>query len=92
MTTDDDGKTSGRNERLRGQMGVNTRALKDGCTIGPPAEREYAVEPVGVETIRPSDLLRVLLTLAHLKAKGTYHRLRKMLAIHKYIDGIQVRT
>lgn len=62
VTTDDDGKTSGRNERLRGQMGVNTRALKDGCTIGPPAEREYAVEPVGVETIRPSDLSQVLLT------------------------------
>ena len=62
VTTDDDGKTRGRNERLRGQMGVNTRALKDGCTIGPPAEREYAVEPVGVETMRPSDLSHVSLT------------------------------
>ena len=62
MTTDDDGKTSGRNERLRGHIGVNTKALKDGCTMGPPAEREYAVEPVGVETMRPSDLSRDLLT------------------------------
>ena len=25
-----------------------------GATIGPPFEREYAVEPVGVATIRPS--------------------------------------
>ena len=52
---DDAGKTSGRKERLRGQIGVRTRALSDGWTIGPPAEREYAVEPVGVETINPSD-------------------------------------
>ena len=37
---DEDGKTSGRNDKLRGQIGVKTIALKDGCTIGPPAERE----------------------------------------------------
>jgi len=37
---DDDGKTRGRNERLRGQMGVKTRALNEGCTIGPPADKE----------------------------------------------------
>jgi hypothetical protein len=49
------GNTSGRKDRLRGQIGVRTRALSDGWTIGPPAEREYAVEPVGVETIKPSD-------------------------------------
>ncbi len=52
---EEEGKTRGRNERLRGQMGVNTIALRDGWTIGPPAESEYAVEPVGVETISPSD-------------------------------------
>lgn len=55
MIADEEGKTSGRKERLRGQMGVSTIALSDGCTIGPPAESEYAVEPVGVDTIRPSD-------------------------------------
>jgi len=49
------GNTSGLKDRLRGQIGVRTRALSDGWTIGPPAEREYAVEPVGVETIKPSD-------------------------------------
>ena len=55
VMSDDDGNTRGRNERLRGQIGVKTRALNDGWTIGPPADREYAVEPVGVETISPSD-------------------------------------
>ena len=52
---DEEGKTSGRKDRLRGHMGVRTMALRDGCTIGPPAESEYAVEPVGVDTMRPSD-------------------------------------
>ena len=52
---DEEGNTSGRKDKLRGQIGVKTRALKEGCTIGPPAEREYAVEPVGVDTMRPSD-------------------------------------
>lgn len=55
VITEDDGKTRGRNDKLRGHIGVSTRALKEGCTIGPPADNEYAVEPVGVDTIRPSD-------------------------------------
>ena len=55
VIADDAGKTSGRNDRLRGHIGVSTSALSDGCTIGPPAESEYAVEPVGVDTMRPSD-------------------------------------
>lgn len=55
VMTDDAGKTSGRNDRLRGQIGVRTSALSEGCTIGPPADSEYAVDPVGVETMRPSD-------------------------------------
>ena len=37
-----------------GQMNVITNASTELSKIGPPAEREYAVEPVGVETIRPS--------------------------------------
>ncbi len=52
---DDDGNTSGRKERLRGHMGVSTSALSDGWTMGPPADSEYAVDPVGVDTIIPSD-------------------------------------
>ena len=49
------GNTNGLNDKLRGQIDVNTSADSDGWTIGPPAESEYAVEPVGVDTISPSD-------------------------------------
>lgn len=49
------GSSKGRNERLIGLTGVRSKAETDGCTIGPPDEREYAVDPVGVATIRPSD-------------------------------------
>jgi hypothetical protein len=35
-------------------MGVRRRDDTSGCTIEPPDEREYAVEPVGVETRNPS--------------------------------------
>ena len=37
---DDDGNTRGRKDKLLGQIGVRTIALREGCTIGPPAERE----------------------------------------------------
>ena len=40
-------------------MGVRTIVDTEGCTIGPPADSEYAVEPVGVETMRPSAIVRV---------------------------------
>jgi hypothetical protein len=38
-----------------GQIGVNKIAPTVGCTGTPPAEREYAVDPVVVEIKRPSD-------------------------------------
>jgi hypothetical protein len=37
-------------------MGVRQIAGTEGNMMGPPAEREYAVDPVGVEMIRPSAL------------------------------------
>ena len=37
-----------------GDTGVSTRQRSAGDTIGPRAENEYAVEPVGVATITPS--------------------------------------
>jgi len=55
VINEEEGKTKGLNDKLRGQIGVRTRALKDGWTIGPPADKEYAVEPVGVDTMSPSD-------------------------------------
>jgi hypothetical protein len=48
------GKTRGRKERLRGHIGVRRRDGTSGCTILPPLERLYAVEPVGVLTRKPS--------------------------------------
>jgi hypothetical protein len=41
-------------ERERGAMGVRMEQATDGATIGPPALMEYAVEPDGVEMMRPS--------------------------------------
>ena len=37
-----------------GDTGVSSRHRRRGDTIGPRAENEYAVEPVGVATITPS--------------------------------------
>jgi hypothetical protein len=37
-------------------MGVMQMAGTEGKMMGPPAESEYAVEPVGVEMMRPSAL------------------------------------
>jgi len=54
VTIDSPGRMIGRCDRLCGQIGVVTRALTDGTMTGPPAARLYAVEPVGVERIRPS--------------------------------------
>src|SRR5689334_25391955 len=48
------GTTIGRFESVNGQIGVITTAFIDGKITGPPADRLYAVDPVGVETIRPS--------------------------------------
>ena len=59
VTEEEEGNTRGLNDKLRGQIGVRTIALNEGCTIGPPADSEYAVEPVGVETMRPSQTASV---------------------------------
>ena len=41
----------------------------DGYTIGPPAEREYPVDPVGVEKINPSLFRQVRSVLDENKAQ-----------------------
>lgn len=56
---EEEGSNSGLKDRDRGQIGVKTNACTEGCTIGPPDDREYAVEPVGVDTMRPSDYKKV---------------------------------
>ena len=47
--------TNGLAFRLCGEIGVRTRDLQDGDITGPPQLNEYPVDPVGVETIKPSD-------------------------------------
>ena len=37
-----------------GAMGVRRKASVSGCDIGPPADNEYAVDPVGVDNSNPS--------------------------------------
>ena len=48
------GRISGRKERERGHMGVSRIEGWDGWISGPDADREYAVDPVGVDKINPS--------------------------------------
>lgn len=48
------GTTSGRKESECGAMGVSSAHGTDGATMGPPDDREYAVEPEGVAMISPS--------------------------------------
>ncbi|MNR05464.1 hypothetical protein D3C85_1214970 [compost metagenome] len=46
--------TIGLPDKVWGYIGTITMASSLGCMIGPPADSAYAVEPVGVATIRPS--------------------------------------
>src|ERR1043166_7602274 len=54
LTTALAGSTRGRTASVCGQIAVTTIASTVGTTIGPPADIEYAVEPVGVLTMIPS--------------------------------------
>src|SRR3989441_12176029 len=54
VTTAVAARTSGRPARVWGQIAVTTIASTVGTTIGPPADIEYAVDPVGVLTMIPS--------------------------------------
>jgi hypothetical protein len=46
--------TSVRSKSMWGDTGVSSNARRVGSTIGPRAEKAYAVEPVGVATMSPS--------------------------------------
>ena len=46
--------TNDRSNTMWAAIGVSTRESTPGLTMGPRAENEYAVEPVGVATITPS--------------------------------------
>ncbi len=49
------GSAIGRFDSECGAIGTIRKPRRPGCMIGPFADSEYAVEPVGVETIRPSE-------------------------------------
>ncbi|MNY79637.1 hypothetical protein D3C86_2203490 [compost metagenome] len=48
------GITNGLAVKLCGAIGVITKLATFGVNIGPPQLKEYPVEPVGVEIIKPS--------------------------------------
>ena len=48
------GTTTGLKSLKNGQMGTTHSTSRSGCKSGPPAETQYAVEPVGVDTTTPS--------------------------------------
>ena len=48
--TESDGKQIGRNDKLLGAIGTSKILLTPFKTTGPPADRAYAVEHVGVDT------------------------------------------
>lgn len=49
------GRTNGLKDRDSGHIGAIVIDYTSFCTIGPPAERQYAVDPLGVEIIKPSE-------------------------------------
>ena len=49
-------RTIGRLESVCGAMGTKTQPGIAGCSMGPPADSEYAVDPVGEAMINPSAL------------------------------------
>jgi hypothetical protein len=55
-TSTSGGKTRGLEVRECGEIGVTIIEKTSGWTIGPPEDKEYAVDPVGVLIIIPSDL------------------------------------
>ena len=54
IALDEGATTSGRANRAWALIGTTRRASTVGQTTGPPAEKAYAVEPVGVAATTPS--------------------------------------
>lgn len=56
--------------------------------MGPPADSEYAVDPVGVDSSKPSAYYSVLVTTW---AESTYHSFRQMLIVEIRVYNGEVR-
>ena len=52
-----------------GQMGVTAKASAKGSITAPPADKEYAVEPVGVASNAPSPAINFLVLSCSLPQK-----------------------
>lgn len=63
MIYESEGRQIGLKERLFGAIGVMSILLIPFCIIGPPADREYAVDPVGVDMSMPSPAVSVIFSL-----------------------------
>lgn len=59
MISEDDGKQIGLKERLYGAIGTISMQFTPLEIIGPPADKAYAVDPVGVDIRRPSPIVYV---------------------------------
>jgi len=51
-------------------MGVRRIAGTDGCTIDPPAAKEYAVDPVGVAIITPSPCHMTIINIEQFRLRS----------------------
>lgn len=56
---EDAGRISGLKDNDLGQIGVRIMHGTKGWVMEPPADNEYAVEPVGVENTNPSPVVVV---------------------------------
>ena len=70
-----------------GDTGVSTSARSSGSRIGPRAENEYAVEPVGVRHDEPVGGVgrEELAVEVHAEAHGVAHR---RLLEHRLVEGV----
>ena len=59
VTTPLSERITGRLTSVCGAMGVSTKSSLKGSTIGPPADRLYPVDPVGVAQMIPSAVYRI---------------------------------
>lgn len=84
------GSTTVRKLSDRGAMGVRRKASVSGCDIGPPADREYAVDPVGVDSNSPSACTISPARLLALSCQSTHDGLGEVLSVKIGVNNGQM--
>ena len=77
-----------------GAIGVKTRFLLSGSTIGPPQLSEYPVDPVGVDTISPSAQYVFKywpLSLASIVIKDVVFFLETVISFNAYFSPLRIQ-